>query len=177
MFDNPPTIRPARAEDLTAIQAIYGHFVLSGTSSFELVPPDVAEMTRRFADITGRGFPFLVAEIDGTVGGFAYANTYRARAAYDHTVEDSVYVSPTFPRRGLGRGLLGAVIEICTDAGYRQMVAVIGDSANAASISLHRSLGFTRVGLLPSVGFKFGRWVDSVLMQRPLGSGDKTTPQ
>jgi L-amino acid N-acyltransferase YncA len=177
MFDNPPTIRPARAEDIADIQAIYAHFVRAGTASFELVPPDIAEMRRRFADITGRGFPFLVAEIDGKIGGFAYANTYRARAAYDHTVEDSVYVSPDVPRRGLGRGLLSAVIEICTEAGYRQMIAVIGDSANTASISLHASLGFTRVGLLPSVGFKFGRWVDSVLMQRPLGRGDETLPQ
>jgi L-amino acid N-acyltransferase YncA len=177
MFDNLPTIRPARVEDMADVQAIYGHFVRSGTASFELVPPDQAEMTRRFTDITDRGFPFLVAEVDGKIGGFAYANTYRARAAYDHTVEDSVYISPDFLRRGLGRGLLGALIEICTDAGYRQMIAVIGDSANAASISLHTTLGFARVGLLPSVGFKFGRWVDSVLMQRPLGSGDKTLPQ
>jgi phosphinothricin acetyltransferase len=133
-------------------------------------------MRRRFEDLTGRGFPFFVAEIDGKVGGFAYANTYRSRAAYDYTVEDSVYVSPAQLRRGIGRALLMALIDACTEAGFRRMVAVIGDSANDASIRLHRQLGFTDAGVLPSAGFKFGRWVDSVRMQRPLGEGDSTPP-
>lgn len=176
MFDSPPIIRAARIDDLAEIQAIYGHFVRESVASFELVPPDVAEMRRRFEDITRRGFPFFVAEIDGKVGGFAYANTYRSRAAYDYTVEDSVYVSPTYLRRGIGRALLTSLIDACTEAGFRRMVAVIGDSANDASIRLHRLLGFTDAGVLPSAGFKFGRWVDSVRMQRPLGEGDSTPP-
>ena len=176
MFDNSPTIRAARHDDIADIQAIYGHYVTSGLASFEIDAPDTAEITRRFEAISARGFPYFVAEVDGRVGGFAYANTYRSRPAYNYTVEDSVYVSPSFVGRGLGRGLLAALIEACSEAGFRQMIAVIGDSANHPSIKLHRALGFTQVAVLPSVGFKFGRWVDSVLMQRPLGAGDTTLP-
>ncbi len=176
MFDNPPTMRAARLDDIPVVQAIYGHYVTTGFASFEIEAPSAAEMTRRFEAITARGFPFLVAEVDGRVGGFAYANTYRSRSAYNYTVEDSVYVSPSFVGRGLGRCLLTALIDACSEAGFRQMIAVIGDSANHPSIKLHRALGFTQVAVLPSVGFKFGRWVDSVLMQRPLGAGDAAPP-
>jgi L-amino acid N-acyltransferase YncA len=176
MFDGLPTVRPARPDDLLRIQEIYAHFVTTSTASFELTPPSVEEMRGRFEAITGKGFPFLVAELDGRVAGFAYANTYRPRAAYDYTVEDSVYIAHDMLGRGIGRSLLGALVEICAEAGHRQMVAVIGDSGNEASISFHTALGFTRVGLLPSVGFKHGRWVDSVLMQRALGPGDATPP-
>ncbi len=176
MFDGLPTVRPARLADLPRIQEIYGHFVSVSLASFELTPPSVDEMRGRFEAITGRGFPYLVAEVDGHVAGFAYANTYRPRAAYDYTVEDSVYIAHDMRGRGIGRSLLSALVEICAEAGYRQMVAVIGDSANDDSIRFHTALGFTRVGLLPSVGFKHGRWVDSVIMQRALGPGDTTPP-
>lgn len=176
MFDNPPTIRAARATDLPSIQAIYAHFVETSTASFELVAPDLAEMTARFEAIRARGFPYIVAEIDGIVAGYAYAGTYRARAAYDYTVEDSVYIAAEHQGRGLGRALLGALIKICTEVGYRRMIAVIGDSANAASINLHLAMGFAHAGVLPSAGWKFGRWVDSVMMQRALGQGDVKPP-
>ena len=176
MFDSPPTIRAARPEDLPEIQAIYSHYVTHSVASFEIGAPDAAEMARRFEAITAHGFPYFVAEVDGKVTGFAYASTYRARAAYDFTVEDSVYVSPAHLQRGIGRALLRALIEACTEAGFRRMVAVIGDSANHGSINLHRACGFTDAGVLPSAGFKFDRWVASVRMQRPLGEGDTTPP-
>jgi len=177
MFDDPPTIRSARASDLVRIQAIYAHYVEGGTASFEIVPPDLAEMTKRFEAIQARGFPYFVAEVGGTVAGYAYAGTYRARAAYDYSVEDSVYIAPEHQGRGLGRALLGALIENCTQAGYRRMIAVIGDSANHPSINLHLAMGFSHAGVLPSAGFKHGRWVDSVMMQRVLGDGDTTPPR
>lgn len=169
-------VRESRLEDLGRIQAIYSHHVLNGLASFEEVPPDVAEMDRRRRDVLGRGLPYLAAEIDGIVAGYAYAGPYRLRTAYRFTVEDSIYIDPRFTGHGLGRALLTAVIARCTAAGCRQMVAVIGDSGNGASIGLHRRLGFEPVGVLKSVGFKFGRWVDSVLMQRTLGPGDGTLP-
>ncbi|MCD6074553.1 MAG: family acetyltransferase [Rhodospirillales bacterium] len=177
MFDNPPTIRAARESDLARVQAIYAHYVETGAASFEITPPDLAEMTKRFEVIRARGFPYIVAEVDGEVAGYAYAGTYRARAAYDFIVEDSVYIAPDRLGHGLGRALLGALIEACTIAGYRRMIAVIGDSANAPSINLHLALGFTHAGVLPSAGFKHGRWVDSVMMQRALGEGDTTPPR
>ena len=177
MFDGPPTVRPARLDDIARIQEIYGHFVEGSLASFELTAPPVEEIRSRFEAITGKGFPYLVAEIEGRVAGFAYANTYRTRAAYDHTVEDSVYVAFDMRGRGIGHSLLSALIEISAEQGYRQMVAVIGDSANHASIKFHTALGFSRVGLLPSVGFKHGRWVDSVIMQRALGPGDALPPK
>jgi phosphinothricin acetyltransferase len=170
-------VRPAAAADMAEVQAIYAHQVQSGTATFEIEIPDLAEMTRRLAEIAGRGFPFLVAEVDGRVGGYAYANLYRTREAYRFTVEDSVYIHHERRGLGLGTALLAALIKASERAGMRQMVAVIGGSDNAASIRLHESLGFSRVGLLPAVGFKLGRWCDSVLMQRPLGHGAATLPK
>jgi L-amino acid N-acyltransferase YncA len=169
-------VRPSRDADLPVIAAIYAHHVRQGLASFELEPPSLGEMARRRAEVVARGLPYLVAEAEGRVVGYAYAGPYRTRPAYRYTVEDSVYVEPDQVGRGIGRLLLPAVIGACEGAGYRQMVAVIGDSGNAASIRLHEAFGFRRVGLLPSVGFKLGRWVDSVLMQRPLGEGDATPP-
>ncbi|MCC7276565.1 MAG: N-acetyltransferase [Alphaproteobacteria bacterium] len=171
------TIRDARPEDIPAIAAIYGHHVLTGLASFEETAPSVEEMARRHAEITGKGYPYIVAEESaGTVVGYAYAGPYRPRPAYRHSVENSVYLAPGRQRSGIGSALLGALIARCEAKGYRQMVAVIGDSANAASIGLHARHGFTRVGTLRSIGYKHGRWVDSVLMQRALGAGDTTRP-
>jgi len=177
MFDDPPIIRPAGLDDIADVHAIYAHYVTTSVATFELVPPDVIEMRRRFETITAAHFPFLVAEAGGKIMGFAYASTYRARAGYNPTVEDSVYVSPEYLRRGVGHALLEQLIDTCTERGFRRMVAVIGDSANRPSIALHQALGFVEAGILPSAGFKLGRWVDTVRMQRPLGSGDKTPPQ
>lgn len=172
-----PVIRPSQEDDLAAICAIYAHHVSYGLATFEEAPPDVAELGRRRAELLARGLPHLVAELDGVVVGYAYAGPYRPRPAYRHTVEDSVYLAPQHVRRGVGRALLAQLIDACTAAGYRQMVAVIGDSANAPSIGLHAALGFREAGLLRSVGFKLGRWVDTVLMQRPLGPGDAELPR
>lgn len=172
----PITLRPAEEADMARIQEIYAHAVLNGLASFEIEPPAVAEMDRRRRDVMGAGLPYLVAEVDGRIGGYAYAGPFRPRAAYRNTVEDSVYIAPEFLNRGLGRKLLGALIEDCTSLGYRQMVAVIGDSGNPASITLHARLGFTQSGILRSTGYKLGRWVDTVLMQRALGDGDTAPP-
>ncbi len=169
-------VRNSRPDDLERIQTIYAHHVLTGLASFEEVPPDVAELERRRSDILERGMPYVVAEIDGAIAGYAYAGPYRPRTAYRFTVEDSIYVDPACVGRGVGRALLAEVIARCEQAGCRQMIAVIGDSGNTASIGLHRSLGFEPAGVLKSVGFKFGRWVDCVLMQRPLNAGDSTLP-
>jgi phosphinothricin acetyltransferase len=169
MDDIPPiALRLAGAADMPQVAAIYAHHVRTGLASFEEVPPDAAEMARRRADIVARGLPYLVAVEGETVVGYAYAGPYRARSAYRFAVEDSVYVHPDRARRGIGRRLLPAVIAACAAAGARQMVAVIGDSANAASIALHAAFGFAPVGVLRAVGFKHGRWVDTVLMQRAL---------
>lgn len=170
------TLRPATPADLAQIAAIYAHHVRNGLASFEIDPPDEAEMHRRFDAIAAGGYPYFVAEAEGRVLGYAYANHYRTRPAYRYSVEDSIYVAPDAVGRGLGKRLLRALIEACESRGYRQMLAVIGDSANAPSIELHRACGFAQVGVLPSIGFKFGRWVDSVLMQRALGEGDRTSP-
>ena len=167
----------AELAHIAAIQAIDAHWVSTGLASFEETPPDLAEMDRRRREVQARGLPYLAC-LEGTnLLGFAYAGPYRTRPAYRHTVEDSVYVAPDAHGRGLGRALLGRLIEIAEAHKLRQMVAVIGDSANHASIGLHEALGFQRVGVLRSVGFKHGRWVDSVLMQRALGPGDGTLPQ
>ena len=147
-----------------------------GLGSFELEPPDLTELTARYERLTAQGLPYLVAVLEGRVCGYASAGPYRPRPAYRFTVENTVYVDPAFQRRGLGRALLAALIEACAARGYRRMVAVIGDSANRPSIQLHEALGFAVVGRIPSVGFKFGRWVDSVILQRPLGAGDATLP-
>jgi L-amino acid N-acyltransferase YncA len=167
---------PATAIHIPAITAIYAEAVVHGTASWELDPPDAAEMARRMADVQGRGYPYLVALAGTEVAGYAYASSYRPRPGYRFTVEDSVYVAPGWQGRGIGRRLLAAVIDATTQQGYRQMIAVIGDSANAASIALHASLGFSHAGLLRSVGFKHGRWLDGVLMQRSLGEGDASLP-
>jgi phosphinothricin acetyltransferase len=171
-----PLLRPATAADIAAIAAIYGPAVLHGTASFELDPPDEAEMLRRFQAVTGAGYPYFVATLDGRVVGYAYANAYRARPAYRFTVEDSVYIAPEAQGKGVGKLLLKALIEASTARGYRLMVAVIGDSRNQASITLHRNAGFTFCGTIHSVGHKFGRWLDSVIMELPLGEGDRSTP-
>jgi L-amino acid N-acyltransferase YncA len=170
-------IRRGEATDVPAIAAIYAHHVRHGLASFELEPPGEAEMARRRADIAGRGMPYLVAVTGGELVGYAYAGPYRPRPAYRHTVENSVYVRPGCERQGIGRTLLAALLGECEARGLRQVVAVIGDSANRASIGLHESLGFRTVGILRSVGFKFGRWVDVVQMQRELGPGDRTPPE
>ncbi len=169
-------IRPARDTDLAAVQAIYAHHVLTSSASFELVPPTQAEMRNRYEAILAGGHPYLVADEGGTVLGYAYAGPYRARPAYRHTVEDSIYVAPSAVGRGVGRALLARLLVQCEAGGWSQMLAVIGDSANAASIALHSALGFRHAGTLHAVGWKFGRWIDSVLMQRPLGAGSAAPP-
>lgn len=169
-------VRPATEDDIDAVTRIYAHHVRHGLASFEEVPPEPAEMLRRFRAIREKGLPYVIAEIDGEIAGFAYAAPYRDRSAYRYAVEDSIYLADGYGRRGIGRLLLGEIIERCTAAGRRQMIAIIGDSANAASIGLHAALGFRLAGTLPSVGYKFGRWVDSVIMTLPLGDGDTTPP-
>lgn len=169
-------IRPCNDGDVAAVCAIYGHHVLHGRGSFELDPPDEAEMARRFADLRDRGMPCLVAEQDGEVVGYAYAAAFRPRPAYRHTVEDTVYVRADRAHRGIGRALLSALIEECIRLGFRQMIAVIGDSANDGSVRLHAALGFHPAGVLRGIGFKHGRWLDVVQMQRPLGDGDGALP-
>ncbi len=169
-------MRPATADDLPAIQAIYAHHVLHGLASFEEEPPPLDEVRRRFDDVVKRGLPWLTADFGGEIAGYGYCAPYRARSAYRYALEDSIYVRAGLEGRGVGTVLLKILIERCAALGYRQIVAVIGDSANAPSINLHAAAGFLRVGTLRSVGFKFGRWVDSVFMQRPLGPGDATPP-
>ncbi len=169
-------IRAATGADLPAIAAIYAHHVLTGIATFEEVPPDAAEMARRHAAIAGRGLPYLVAEEGGRVLGYAYAGPYRERSAYRFTVEDSVYLDPLAVRRGIGRALVARLIADSTAWGARQMLAVIGDSGNAGSVGLHARLGFRHVGTQRAVGFKLGRWVDTVTMQLALGEGSATTP-
>jgi phosphinothricin acetyltransferase len=170
-------VRDSQLDDVAAIAAIYAHHVRFGLGSFEEEPPAAAEIARRRAEVLAKPLPYLVAtDATGAVLGYAYASPYRTRSAYRFSLEDSVYVAPEAGRRGIGWALLAALIEECAVLGYRQMVAVIGDSGNAASIGLHEKAGFRRVGLLPAIGFKHGRWVDGVLMQRPLGTGDATLP-
>ena len=169
-------IRPAQPRDLAGITRIYDHAVRHGTASFEIEPPDEREMARRYEALRAGGYPYLVAELDGAIVGYAYAGPYRARAAYRWSVEDTIYVAPSSQRRGIGRALLERLIADAEAGGFRQMIAVIGDSANASSIELHRAAGFRMVGTFDNVGFKFGRWLDSVLMQRPLGTGATAMP-
>lgn len=171
-----PVVRPSRDEDVVAVQAIYAHHVLYGLGSFEETPPDATEIARRRSEVLGRGLPYLVAEWEGRVVGYAYAGTYRPRPAYRHTVENSVYVADGMAGKRVGRALLAELIAACTATGARQMIAVIGDSGNVGSIALHAAQGFAYCGLLRSVGFKHGRWVDSVIMQRALGAGDCSLP-
>ena len=172
----PSAIRPATLADIPAIAAIYAHAVKFGTASFETDPPGEQEMADRFRSLAGGGFPYLVAERDGAVCGYAYAGPYRARIAYRYTVENSVYVAPDCHRQGIGRALMEGLLSQAGALGFRQMIAVIGDSEQIASIALHRAAGFQMVGTFAAVGFKFGRWLDTVLMQRPLGAGAATLP-
>lgn len=172
---SPVSIRPSLEGDIAAIQQIYEHAVLHGTGTFETDVPDRAEMARRRTEVLSRSLPYLVAERDGQVLGYAYANYFRPRLAYRFFVEDSIYLSPQAQGQGVGRLLLAELIARCEAAGARQMVAVIGDSQNQGSIGVHRALGFEQNGLMKSAGWKFGRWLDVVLMQRTLGQGD-TTP-
>lgn len=170
-------IRPAVETDLPAITAIYAQAVREGTATFELDPPDLAEMTRRFRVLSEGGFPYLVAVQDhDRIAGYAYAGPYRPRPAYRFTVENSIYLDPACHRRGIGGRLLRRLVQDCEAGGFRQMIAVIGDSANAGSIGLHTSCGFRTIGTHPHVGLKFGRWLDTVMMQLPLGEGAATIP-
>lgn len=172
-----PLIRPSRDEDLDAITRIYGHHVLHGTGTFETTPPSLADMTCRRADVLAKGLPWLVAEDNGQVLGFAYGNWFKPRPAYRFSVEDSIYMDPAAHRKGLGRALLAELLAVLERTGTRKVMAVIGDSANAGSIGVHKALGFEPVGVVQSCGWKFDRWLDIVLMQKTLGAGDSTPPQ
>ena len=170
-------IRPATPDDLPAITAIYAEAVLYGTATFELVPPDLAEMTRRYEALTAADFPYLVADADGVIDGYAYAGPHRPRPAYRFTVENSIYLAPRAQHRGIGFALLEGLLAACEPRGYRQIIAVIGDSANAGSIAVHRKAGFALIGTHQNVGLKFGRWLDTVMMQRAIGEGSGTVPE
>jgi L-amino acid N-acyltransferase YncA len=170
------TLRPTEPRDLPAITAIYAHHVRTGLASFETEAPDEAEMRRRYESVRAKGFPYLTAEIDGVLVGYAYASLYRERFAYRFTLEDSLYMHPEFRGKGIGRLLLTQLIADCEKAGCRQLIAVIGDSANAASIGIHSALGFRMVGTFRAVGWKHERWVDTVHMQRAIGVGDTQSP-
>ncbi|WP_434956947.1 MULTISPECIES: GNAT family N-acetyltransferase [unclassified Labrys (in: a-proteobacteria)] len=169
-------VRDARESDMAAVQPIYAHHVLQGLASFEEVPPSLDELVSRRRGVLAQGLPYLVAEAEGRVVGYSYATAYRPRPAYRYTVEDSVYVAPDMGGRGVGRLLLEELIARCEAGPWRQMLAVIGNSGNTGSIALHRRLGFSEAGVLTSVGFKLGRWVDTVLMQRSLGIGNGAPP-
>lgn len=169
-------IRAARAGDTNAIAAIYAPHVSEGTASYETVPPDGGEMALRMAAIQAQGFPYLVAEHGGVILGYAYGSAFRTRPGYRFTVENSIYVAPQAQGAGVGRALLKALIDQCTRAGFRRMVAVIGDGSNEGSVGLHRALGFELAGTVPGLGVKHGRWLDWVLMVRPLGDPDAPPP-
>lgn len=171
-------VRPTEATDIPAVSALYAEAVLNGVASYEIEAPDEAEMTRRWRELVAGRYPHLVAMRDRTIAGFAYAGPYRPRPAYRYSVEDSIYVSPSAQRTGIGRALLGSIVDVCQSAGFRQMIAVIGaGTEHPASIGLHRALGFRQIGVIEGSGFKHGRWLDTVLMQRPLGSGKSTLPE
>ena len=174
----PVRIYDVQVQDLPRVQAIYAHHVLNGLASFEETVPTLEEMRRRYETTQAQGFPYIAAEAgpSPSLAGYAYAGPYRTRPAYRFSIENSVYIAPESIGQGIGRALLSELIARCTTLGYRQMIAVIGDSGNAASIGLHQALGFAHAGTLRSVGFKFGRWIDSVIMQRPLGTGDGDLP-
>jgi L-amino acid N-acyltransferase YncA len=173
---NDVSIRTATTADIVAITRIYAHAVAHGTASFELEPPDEAEMARRQQALLGRNFPYIVAELAGTVVGYAYAGPYRDRRAYDWCVEDSLYIAPELHRKGIGRLLLTRLVAESEARGFRQIIGVIGDSANTASVAVHAAVGFRLIGHFQSIGFKHGRWLDTVLMQRALGGGDALPP-
>jgi L-amino acid N-acyltransferase YncA len=169
-------IRSARSGDVSAITAIYAGAVVHGTATFEIEPPDEAEMARRLQALSARNYPYLVAERAGVIAGYSYAGPYRDRRAYDWSVEDSIYIAPQFRRQGIGRLLLKRLIADCEVRGFRQMIGVIGDSANTASVAVHAAAGFRLIGTFQAIGYKHGRWLDTVLMQRLLGRGDATPP-
>jgi len=171
-----PLIRPSSLDDLPAITAIYAHHVLHGTGSFETEPPSLADMTARRADVLAKGLPYLVAEHQGDIAGFAYGNWFKPRPAYRYSVEDSIYMAPDLQRRGLGRALLAELLARLETVGIRKVMAVIGDSANTGSVGLHLALGFTQVGIVESCGWKFGAWRDIVIMQKAIGPGDTQPP-
>ena len=172
-----PTIRPSRDDDIDAITLIYAHHVLHGTGTFEVDPPSVQDMRARRAEVLARGLPWLVAESDNQVSGFAYCNWFKPRPAYRFSAEDSIYLAPHANGQGLGRALLAELTTQAERAGVRKLIAVIGDSGNTGSIGVQRALGFQHVGVLASCGWKFDRWLDVVLMERSLGLGDTTSPQ
>lgn len=172
-----PLIRPSTENDLDAITRIYSHHVLHGTGTFETTPPTVEEMAARRADVLSKGLPWLVVEEAGEILGYAYGNWFKPRPAYRFSVEDSIYLAPEAAGKGLGRALLAELLATLERSGIRRVMAVIGDSANAGSVGVHTALGFERVGVVPSCGWKFGRWLDIVMMQRSLGDGDQTPPE
>ena len=176
MPHTPCLIRPSRGEDIMAVTAIYTHHVLHGTGTFEIDPPTVADMTARRADVLSKGLPYLVAEQDGKVIGFAYCNWFKPRPAYRFSAENSVYMAAGSHGKGLGRALLAELAIQAENAGVRKLIAVIGDSANAGSVGVHRSAGFEHVGVLKSCGWKFAKWLDVVLMEKALGVGDSRPP-
>jgi len=173
----PPTIRARQDSDMAKITDIYSHHVLNGASSWELSPPDVSEMTTRAHALRDGGYPYLVAEVDGVVVGYTYAGAYRPRPAYRFTVEHTVYVDDNARRGGIGSALVTAIIEACEQRGYRQMIGIIGDSKNLQSIEFHKKMGFGHVGCVKKIGYKFDRWMDQILMQRPLGDGSNASPE
>jgi L-amino acid N-acyltransferase YncA len=173
MLMNDILVRGSTPADILSIASLYAHHVTHGTSTFELTPPDPTEVARRRQTVISEGLPYIVAECQGEVAGYAYATLYRPRPAYRFTIEDSIYIHPDHLRKGIGRLLLSELIDRCELGKWRQMIAVIGDSANSPSIGLHEALGFQHVGIFKSVGWKFGRWLDTVLMQRSLGVGDQ----
>src|ERR1700689_2824756 len=173
---NDVSLRTATSADIAAITRIYAYAVANGTASFELEPPDEAEMARRQQALMARNFPYIVAEHAGVVAGYAYAGPYRDRRAYDWCVEDSLYIAPEFHRQGIGRLLLMRLIGATEALGFRQMIAVIGDSANTASVAVHAAVGFRLIGVFQAIGYKHGKWLDTVLMQRAIGTGDVTPP-
>ena len=172
----PVTLRPAQESDMAAISAIYAHHVVHGTGTFEATPPSTSDMLKRWADVQSKGLPWLCAEVDGQVVGFAYANWFRPREAFRFCAEDSIYIAPEMTGLGLGRALLGELMQQCESAGIRKMVAVVGDSANVSSVGLHEAMGFTSAATLPSCGWKHDRWLDIVILERWLGPGDSTPP-
>jgi L-amino acid N-acyltransferase YncA len=172
-----PTIRPSRDQDIPAITAIYAHHVLNGTGTFETAPPSAEDMAARRADVLGKELPYLVAEEDGRILGFAYCNWFKPRPAYRYSAEDSIYMADGERGRGAGKQLLTALAQQAEAAGVRKLIAVIGDSANLGSVRVHEAVGFTPVGVLKSCGWKFGKWLDVVLMEKPLGLGDTTSPE
>lgn len=171
-----PIIRPSVEQDLDAITRIYAHHVLHGTGTFETTPPSLEDMTARRADVLAKGLPWLVLEEDGHVLGFAYGNWFKPRPAYRFSVEDSIYLAPESAGKGWGKALLAELLAVLERSGVRKVMAVIGDSGNAGSIGVHQALGFERVGVVESCGWKFGRWLDIVLMQKSIGAGNTTPP-